>query len=236
LLASGALDNTIRLWDMHQKNCVKILRGHTRAIWSVAFSQDGKMLVSGSDDCTIRLWDIMTGECLQILQGHSRAVWDAEFIHDNRQVVSCSDDYAVRVWDVSTGVCIKSLQCPDSSTGSLYALTVTPDHMTLFSGGNRKIICMWDIETGLCRCLPNKKEQSRHRDKIVDVHASPKDRILASGSNDGTIKLWNILSGENIRTLHPPRPYEGMNIIGATGLTDAQRETLKALGAVDETS
>jgi hypothetical protein len=36
-----------------------------------------------------------------------------------------------------------------------------------------------------------------------------------------------------MRAPHAPRPYEGMNITGATGLTDAQRETLRALGAVE---
>jgi WD40 repeat protein len=69
---------------------------------------------------------------------------------------------------------------------------------------------------------------------MVSFNSWGDDNMVVSGSIDGTIKLWDIHTGECIRTLRPPRPYEGMNITGATGLTDAQRETLKQLGAIEE--
>jgi WD40 repeat protein len=57
-------------------------------------------------------------------------------------------------------------------------------------------------------------------------------QIVLSGSLDGTIKLWDVKTGHCIRTLTVDRLYEGMNIQGATGLTTAQKVTLKALGAI----
>ena len=56
--------------------------------------------------------------------------------------------------------------------------------------------------------------------------------ILLSGGLDRTIKLWDIATGRCIRTLMGDRLCEGMNIQGATGLTNAQKSTLKALGAL----
>jgi WD40 repeat protein len=58
--------------------------------------------------------------------------------------------------------------------------------------------------------------------------------VLASGSFDETIKLWNVATGACISTLQAEGPYAGMNITGAIGLTTAQKVALKALGAVEE--
>ena len=59
-------------------------------------------------------------------------------------------------------------------------------------------------------------------------------RLLASGSYDETIRLWDVQTGECLQLLRSDRPYERMNITGATGLTEAQRASLKTLGAIEE--
>jgi WD40 repeat protein len=59
-------------------------------------------------------------------------------------------------------------------------------------------------------------------------------QIVLSGSDDRTIKLWDVATGRCLRTLTVDRLYEGMNIQGAKGLTNAQTATLKALGAIDQ--
>jgi hypothetical protein len=56
---------------------------------------------------------------------------------------------------------------------------------------------------------------------------------LASGGFDGTVKLWETHSGTCVRTFRPERRYERLDITGLTGITDAQRTALLALGAVD---
>ncbi|MEG4045857.1 hypothetical protein [Microcoleus sp. Pol17_C1] len=57
-------------------------------------------------------------------------------------------------------------------------------------------------------------------------------QILLSGGLDRTIKLWDVATGCCIRTLMGDRLYEGMNIQGITELTNAQKATLKVLGAL----
>ncbi|WP_349646401.1 hypothetical protein [Candidatus Parabeggiatoa sp. HSG14] len=48
-----------------------------------------------------------------------------------------------------------------------------------------------------------------------------------------TLSFGDIKTGECLKTLRSLRPYEDMNITGVTGLTEAQKDTLKALGAIE---
>jgi WD40 repeat protein len=58
-------------------------------------------------------------------------------------------------------------------------------------------------------------------------------RTFVSSSQDETIKIWDVSTGECKKNLRADRLYEGMNITGATGLTEATKATLKALGAIE---
>jgi WD40 repeat protein len=88
---------------------------------------------------------------------------------------------------------------------------------------------LWDVETGECvRILTG------HTGLVWSVAWHPDGYRLISGSEDETIKLWDVKTGECLRTFSACRPYEGMNIAGATGLTEAQKAALRALGAIEQ--
>jgi len=58
-LALGLDDGTVRLWRVADGTLLRTLEGHTRSVYSVAFSPDGTVLASGSDDGTVRLWGVL---------------------------------------------------------------------------------------------------------------------------------------------------------------------------------
>jgi WD40 repeat protein len=87
---------------------------------------------------------------------------------------------------------------------------------------------LWDVCTGqLLKTLQG------HTNQVWAVAFSPDGQTLASGSSDETIKIWDIETGKCLQTLRAERPYEGINIAGVKGLTEAQKIALKALGAVE---
>jgi WD40 repeat protein len=66
------------------------------------------------------------------------------------------------------------------------------------------------------------------------VALSGNGELVASGSEDGTVKLWAAHSGACLRTLRSDRHYQRLNITGLTGVTEAQRAALLALGAIEQ--
>src|SRR5438067_1613209 len=66
------------------------LKGHTRVVYSVAYSPDGKTLASGSDDRTIKLWDVATGKEQATLRGHKDAVLKVAYSPNGKTLASAS--------------------------------------------------------------------------------------------------------------------------------------------------
>jgi WD40 repeat protein len=100
----------VRVWDASTGDELKVLKGHTNSVRSVAFSPDGKQIVSGSYDESVRVWDASTGDELKVLKGHTNWVTSVAFSPDGKQIVSGSYDESVRVWDASTGDELKVLK------------------------------------------------------------------------------------------------------------------------------
>ena len=227
ILASG-FEKTINLWNVSTGKCFKTLQGHTSWIRTLTFTPNKQILASGSEDRTIKLWDVNTGQCLKTFQGHIDWVWSAHFSPDGQTLASGGGDRdrTVKLWDVYTGQCRKTLQ---GHTLAVRSVAFSPDGRILASGSYDRTIKLWDINTGQCL-----KTLQGHMNWVVSISFSPDGQILASASGDGSIKLWDVKLSECVKTLRPERPYEGMNIIGVTGLTAAEKATLKALGAVED--
>lgn len=85
---------------------------------------------------------------------------------------------------------------------------------------------LWDINTGNCL-----KTCIGHTNQVCAIAFHPQGKIIASGGTDETVRLWDLETAECLKILKAKKLYQGMNITGITGLTEAQKSILIALGA-----
>lgn len=224
ILASGSDDETVKLWNVTTGKCITTLE-HKSRLRSVAFSPDGKTLASGSDDKTVKLWNVDTKEPIKILKDDNW-VWSVAFHPNGKTLASGNYDETVRLWDVDAGQCIAILK---GHTSQLRSVAFHPKGKTLASGSDDKKVKLWNVDTEECIAT-----LEGHASRVRSVAFSPDGKILASGSDDETIKLWNVQTGECLASLESKKLYEDTNITGVIGLDDAQKDTLKELGAIEK--
>ncbi|QKD56751.1 uncharacterized protein FOBCDRAFT_321215 [Fusarium oxysporum Fo47] len=146
-LASGSVDNTVKIWDAATGACLQTLKGHGSLVKSVVFSADGQRLASGSVDNTVKIWDATTGACLQTLEGHSGSVNSVVFSADGQRLASGSYDNTVKIWDATTGACLQTLEGHGSWVTSV---VFSADGQRLASGSYDNTVKIWDTATGAC--------------------------------------------------------------------------------------
>ena len=226
ILATGSEDHTVRIWDLNTGECLKILYGHTNRIKSVAFGpNDNTLLASASSDHSIRLWNLINYECKTILKGHKGPVLSIVFDPKGHFLASGSNDSTIRIWNVKTGCCLKII----NNINQIWGLSFSYDGNFLACAGNDQIINIWNVKSGKCV-----KKLQTHQGWIWSLSFCSLNYLLATSCNNGSILIWDSKTSECIKQLNIERPYEKMNITGVSGLTDAQKNTLKSLGAIEE--
>ncbi|MBA2451374.1 MAG: hypothetical protein H0V51_25440, partial [Chloroflexi bacterium] len=197
-LASGGVDASIRLWDTATGQAVGNPLGlHPTAALSVAFSPNGKVVASGGGDRTVRLWDAATGEAIgQPLAGHAELVLSLAFSPDGRLLASGSLDKTVRLWDAATGRPVG--QPLIGHNDRIRSVAFSPDGTLLASaGGLDATVVLWTVAPGraISRVLTG------HTSGVSGLALSPDGRIVASGSADASIRLWDATTGQAVGQL-----------------------------------
>ena len=209
ILASGHDDKTMRLWDLNTKKLLRSLTGHCQAVRAIAYSPNEEILATASDDKTIKLWNANTFQEICTLFGHSHAVKSVAFSSDGKLLASGSWDKTVKIWDVKTSQEICTLSGHQLQVSAVAFSQIPPDGGILASASFDRTIRLWEVDRAF-ECVGELKNLrnynfssilSGHTWAVLTVAFSPDGKILASGSDDNTIKLWEVNTGQLICTL-----------------------------------
>ena len=208
LLATASWDKTARLWDVATGECVRTFT-HTDAITAMAFSPDSTWVATSGHGVTF-VWKAATGERVHVL-GHAYDVTALAFSPDGLFLATTANNVVRRgsqeaeLRDVATGGTLRTFR---GHTNYIYGVVFSPDGTQMATASWDHTARLWDVVAGECV-----RTFTGHTSLVSGVAFSPDGSLLATGSgrlpgrpgeplvsDDRTARLWDVATGECIRT------------------------------------
>ena len=198
-VATGGLDETVKLWDAKTGGPPRELKGHAGAVAAVAFSPDGETLASGGYDRAIRLWNVADGRRLPDPRGSPHLDWvtGLAFDPDGTTLASACDDCTIKLWDLKGGREAVTLA---GHAGWMGCLAFAPDRRpgidgsrTLVTGSDDLTVKLWDRASGLVRA-----SLTGHTGMVRAVAFSPDGKTLWTVGEDRFLLRWQAATKDEV--------------------------------------
>ncbi len=193
-----------RLYDFSTGQLVKLFKGHTNIVNTVAFSPDSRKLISGASDNAAIIWDIDTLQLQHRLVGHTDIIHAVAFTPDGQRAVTGSNDTTLRLWNVRDGGMVAEMK---GHKGKIWnALGIRPSDGMIASADHEGEIRLWDGRTGaFIKTLAN------HKNSVGSVTFTKDGRNLVAGTGyqamggNFSVRVWEVATGKEITTYNEHR-------------------------------
>jgi len=189
LVAGGGLDGTVKLWEAPAWGLLTTVQHNTGPVHCVALSGDGSRIASGSHDGTVRLWEAPSGRLLAALHGHAGPVDRVALSFDGHILASAGLDRTVRLWDP------RSAALHGASPRSAALHGASPRSAALHGASPR-------FASSAGQAAPSGQLLGTLDAVAYGLALSRDGQLVACGSLDGAVKLWQAPRGRLLATLH----------------------------------
>lgn len=198
-LATAAGDNVARVWDWSTRALLHSLE-HEAAVYGAVYSPDGSLIATGTGDGKVSLWQTATGKRIAERQEHADAVYCLCFSSDGKSLASIGGDgkkgdTQCRIWSVPSLKVTSVVPGHDRPAYGVLFAPVPDQTSTLVTSGGDKLIYVYT------RPPHERLTLQGHTSDVYRCCISPDGKQLASTSQDGTVRLWNIATGRLIKVL-----------------------------------
>ncbi|CCH58173.1 hypothetical protein TBLA_0A03750 [Henningerozyma blattae CBS 6284] len=214
MFLSGGNDNTLRLWDVyHERKCLRDYLGHTRALKSFSFNDDGSKFLSSSYDQTVKMWDTETGKIITKLKLHSIPN-DLTFrpLNPDEYIVGLSNS-TIKHFDNRVSSKQGLVQTYDHHLSSILKLQYFPDGSKFISSSEDKTVKIWENQINVP--IKHISDTSQYSMPFINIH--PENNYFCTQSMDNAIYTFNMKPKYR---RHPKKIFKGHSSAGyAIGLT-----------------
>jgi WD40 repeat protein len=193
LLASGAMNGEVKIWDTEDGSVERHLRGHVMPIFGLAFSADSKTLADACEDGISTLYSMETGKRIDALAMNpvGDGVHAVSFSPDGKQIAtggfsSGRKGEFIKLWNATTHRETFALKGHEAFVS---ALAYSPDGTRLASGGHDNTVRIWNTATG------KEIHPGSAVENITALTYSPDGKLLVSGGADARVRIWNAQTG-----------------------------------------
>lgn len=189
------------LWDTRDwaREPRRMTGAHSDTILSMAFSPDGKFMVTGGADKVARIIDLATLKVKANLEGHTHHVLGVDWSPDGRTIVTGGADNMVKIWDALTGARKKNVDGVEKEVTAVRFIGSGAQFAAASGDGKVRVVAVNGTPARTIAAATT---------FVNAIHAPLLGSALASGGNDGVLRLWNVTDGSKISELGetPPVP------------------------------
>jgi WD40 repeat protein/serine/threonine protein kinase len=203
MIASGGMDARVKVWDARTGRESAEFARHTGVIFSAAWDPKGERLASAGRDgesFTVKVWDAQTGQSAFELPRGPEEYFAVAFSPDRRHMVTGRANGTVQVWDARNGGALGTIGSHDRQV-PIRGMVFSHRGRYLASASADGQVRLWDATRLTEKQVPLHTLKARNRGQGLTLAFSPDDRRMVTGGEKNTAKIWDVETGQELKTL-----------------------------------